>query len=416
MQSNWMAAVVAVLATSAALAQETPQDNVITILEGPNETRQVIVRSADGPAVSAFAVAQETDKGLYTVGDEFELKVEPGPHWIGLGCNAAPDSLRSQLGLGETGVVVYDIIDKSPAQAAGFEKHDVLTKAVVGDKEIALKDAPDLVQAVKEAKLQPIKVEVRRSGKTLTLAVTPAERPQPQGAAAWRVSGHPHGVYIDREKVQQLLKDGKTEELKEYIAQQVKEVQSNIRFHMTGPVLSGWTTGVYGSGTGTATVTKTATTASIPDDVSITITRTDPAERSRGDVMIKVKRGAREEWGATENELDTLPDDLRKHVEAMLHSLVGKSLKERATKRFVGGPKTAPVAPHPVQPPKGVPGLPPAAVPASPVPSGFGAGGGGFGTRFGGDDASRKQQQQLDRLEKQLEELRQAIEKLAPKN
>jgi hypothetical protein len=91
---------------------------------------------------------------------------------IGLDCVEADAALRAQLGLGEKGLVVRSPLEKSPAAEAGFQSHDVLTKA--GDKDLA--KVQDLLDAVQTAEGKPLTITLLRGGKEQTLDVTPVKR------------------------------------------------------------------------------------------------------------------------------------------------------------------------------------------------------------------------------------------------
>ena len=93
-------------------------------------------------------------------------------YMIGLDCVEADAALRAQLGLGDKGLVVRSPLEKSPAAAAGFQAHDVLTKA--GDKELA--KVQDLLDAVQAAEGKPLTITLLRGGKEQTLDVAPVKR------------------------------------------------------------------------------------------------------------------------------------------------------------------------------------------------------------------------------------------------
>jgi hypothetical protein len=316
---------------------------------------------------------------------------ETGSHWIGLGCSAAHEALRAQLGLGDAGVVVHDIVDKGPAQSAGVQKYDVFTKAIVGDQEFVLKDAPDLANAVKAANLKPLKLIGVRGGKPIDVEVTPAERPQQAVISVFAGPGvfpaAPRG--IDVERIKQLLKENRIEELKEYVNKRAQEVPQPWGLSVAGPIVT------------PPPLTIRDPLADLPENVTVSITRTgkEPAQ-------IQVKMGEKS-WSVTEHELDKLPENVRGYVEGLLQRTITRSWKARMTRTFAGqakgssgGDPATPAAPI-SQPP--VP-----AFPVKPAPS--------------ADAASElkqrleHQQKQLDAVLKQLQELQQALDKQSPKN
>jgi hypothetical protein len=413
MKPIWISAAIAACVASAAAAQDAePVQQPPNAAQRSTVTR--VVRSNDGNEVQVFAFAEDSPgngtivvrPNLTLLGDVYGdvALADVSPHWIGLGCSAATDALRAQLGLTDGGVVVYDIVDKGPAQTAGFQKHDVLIKAVVGEKEIVLKDASDLVRAVKESNLKPFRVEGIRSGKPLALEVTPAERPQPGGAgSAFFLSVQPDGgVTIDPKRIEEFLARNDIAGLKEYVQKQPQSPATTARLHVAGPVVA--------PPTASRTV---ARHAEIPDNLSITITRTG-SELAK----IKVKRGS-DEWGATENELETLPEDIRGHVQHMLQGVTSKTMKSWLDPRNqVRGWATTKTSPYRVpNAPVAVPALPQAGFAPPGVPAtGIGAGPAGEDAFRGYQKQLEQQQKQLDAVLQQIEELKKTLEKQAPKD
>jgi hypothetical protein len=93
---------------------------------------------------------------------------------VGLNCVVASNVLRSQLRIGESGLVVESVLEGTPAKKAGVEKLDVLTKA--GDS--SLGTLKDLVEAVQKAgkDKKPLALTVIRQGKERKITVTPVQR------------------------------------------------------------------------------------------------------------------------------------------------------------------------------------------------------------------------------------------------
>lgn len=84
------------------------------------------------------------------------------------------EAMRSQLGLGDRGLLVLSVSDDSPAAKAGIEKHDVLIFA--DDKELEIKkDLEEIVQLAGEAK-QSFSLGLIRRGKEITVEVSPIEK------------------------------------------------------------------------------------------------------------------------------------------------------------------------------------------------------------------------------------------------
>lgn len=95
-------------------------------------------------------------------------------YWIGL--NAEPLSSEQQKESkieGERGLAVEYIVPDSPAAKAGLKLRDILLTA----NKAPLNRLADLADAVHSSKDQDIALEVQRDGKTQTIGVKPAKRP-----------------------------------------------------------------------------------------------------------------------------------------------------------------------------------------------------------------------------------------------
>lgn len=102
----------------------------------------------------------------------FEEKAESAgeERWvIGVQCEEATDLLRSHLKLGETGLVVLDVRDETPASEAGLQVHDIIVK--INDKELTSRET--LIDAVLDSEGKPMKLSLIRAGDPISLEVTP---------------------------------------------------------------------------------------------------------------------------------------------------------------------------------------------------------------------------------------------------
>ena len=92
---------------------------------------------------------------------------------IGVSTAQPDETLRSQLRLGEEGVIVTAVADEGPAAKQGVRVNDVLLSA----NHKPLKDPQDLVAAVRSAGQSPapspVELELLRGGVRLKVAVTP---------------------------------------------------------------------------------------------------------------------------------------------------------------------------------------------------------------------------------------------------
>lgn len=214
----------------------------------------------------------------------------PVPHlqmpkyWIGiLGGQITPDSpLRAHLDLPENGgLIVANVVPDSPAAKAGLKQHDILLKAngkdlhEMGDlQELVLSEGPNKGE---------IKLDVLRHNKGETLTLKPEERPAnapvPNEAFGFGQGNMPRPDAL------------------------LGNLPFEFRNFGNGMILGG------GGGVG-------AGMSNLPNGVSISIQKQNdqPAQ-------ITVKRGD-ETWNVTGDDpeaLKKLPEDIRPHVERMLH-------------------------------------------------------------------------------------------------
>ncbi len=185
-------------------------------------------------------------------------------YWIGIQAVPITDALKSQLNL-EDRLMAGDVIPDGPAAKGGIEKHDILLK--FGDREV--KKLHDLFQAISDNEDKATNVVVLRQGKKTTLEIRPADRPDdaelhlPNDDTALA----PLGTWL--------------------------RGPAGTRLRVLGP-------GVLED------------LPAVPGNLTISITRNDdkPAK-------IIVKRDD-DMWMITEDEIDQLPEDIRKHVQRRL--------------------------------------------------------------------------------------------------
>jgi hypothetical protein len=243
--------------------------------------------AAEADVVRSRQLADDADQLVALLNAE----QTPGKYWIGVSCEAVSDSLRSQLDLGENvGLLVNEVMDGSPAKAAGLQPHDVLVtvalKLEAAAEERQLTEVADLNAVVQKAETKPLSLILFRKGKPQTVTIAPAERPK---AEETKFEGKFINVTIpqhDPEKVQNLL-------------QQLQDAlgggPQGMRLQMATPVV-------------VAAPTQTSTFAyvgsGLPEGMTLTITKSgsNPAR-------IEVKKGEGQVWGANENEIETLPPE-----------------------------------------------------------------------------------------------------------
>jgi S1-C subfamily serine protease len=98
--------------------------------------------------------------------------LSPKPAWrIGLQVSDPDETLKTQLGLEDRGVVVTEVAGDKPADAAGVKSGDVLM-SVNGNPVAHHDDLPGKIQA---AGGSPVELELMRGGVTLKITVTPVQ-------------------------------------------------------------------------------------------------------------------------------------------------------------------------------------------------------------------------------------------------
>ncbi len=143
---------------------------VLAQAEEKSEGKVVQIGRADQPERPALPPGAE---------DEGEpSRPAPPKFWIGLlgGAIPADHPLRSHVDLPEQqGLLVANVVPKSPADKAGLKQYDILLKGNGNDLH-EMKDLIDLVMS-EGAKKGEIKLDVLRRGKHETIVLKPKDRP-----------------------------------------------------------------------------------------------------------------------------------------------------------------------------------------------------------------------------------------------
>jgi len=284
---------------------------------GPNG-RLELVGSGNSTTVDLDAIAEPQSK-----------------FWIGVGCEPATDALKAQLGLGEKPALLITMVaDESPAKTAGIQLHDVLTTAKLGDESQALDSVATLTAMVMKAEQkQALVLTVIRQAKSQEISVTPAERPQPENHAdlsliftdldvdgAISFVNRPQADVGNLKRVRLLLK-----ELQAAVGEQPPAQDILV----TGPVVAPPIAVPPLNVPHIVVMTK----PDLPENVTVTITKkgTEP-------IRIQYQEGEGKSWGATENELGTLPPAGRNAVQATLRWLQQKEQPMPAAINLWGQP------------------------------------------------------------------------------
>lgn len=280
--------------------------------------------------------------------------------WIGLTGNPPDEVLRSHLEIPQDrGLLVTNVIEDGPAARAGLKVHDVLLSA----GEAPLKEVGDLAKVIGEKKDALLAIRLIRAGKPIIVEVKPERRPPSQtGETCPAISKSKDDEFLrrvyldlvgtepDADKVKLFVDDkdaNKRSQLANKLlrrstlakrsctachsaaAEEVKFLDSLI-VHWNQPLTSevllrDLSVGQFAPYVATEVLTQPGvvinypdatqaqTHPALPDDLTISITR-----RGKEPAAIKVTRGA-DAWGATEKDYtQTLPPEIRVHVEVML--------------------------------------------------------------------------------------------------
>ena len=227
--------------------------------------------------------AEEFPESADFIGEELPTS----DYWIGVQLEPLPDQLRKHLPV-KYGILVLKVFPDSPAAKAELQTDDILLQA----DEIKLETAASLIKAVDAAKEQEMKFVLLREGKEVKAAIKPVKREEAKFSRTDIAPNDPGRLARLRSAQQQFEKA-----LEALRAETAGAEEANmIDVMMVRP-------GAF--------VFDTAS-AKLPNDVKIQITR-------QGDspAKIHVERGDKS-WDVTADKLDSLPKELRPHVEGMI--------------------------------------------------------------------------------------------------
>ncbi|HVC95974.1 MAG TPA: PDZ domain-containing protein [Pirellulales bacterium] len=332
-----------------------------------------------GTSALAQQVRDELLRAIVLVDNENQ----PSEHyWIGIQLSETlPDAVRAQLELPEgQGVLVEDVMPDSPAAQAGLKKHDVIVLA--GNK--ALTNPQDLVDAVAQAKESELSLQLHRSGKKLTLTVKPAKRPVVGRYVPGEIAAPEAPAEVDAGKLQELIQQF----MRQNQGGSGGGGAGGMRVRMLQPGM------VLPPGAPMPAIAHPR--LALPENLSISISR-----QGAQPVKISVKQDDKS-WDLTEDKLQELPDDVRMHVERMLGRMPPMAFAPITAPMRLGGGGGG--AGGIAQPPVRVEIVPPNQEnPSAPGQPRF--------TRRERPESAGVERR-LDELNKQIHELREAIEKL----
>jgi membrane-associated protease RseP (regulator of RpoE activity) len=118
------------------------------------------------PLEKQVVPSRETQQWLSALTDAMNPR---SPYRIGVSVSEPDETLRSQLRLGDSGLVVTAVTEGSPAEKQGVKVNDVL----LGANGRAMKEGGDLPDTVSQAEETPVELELLRGGVRLKITVTP---------------------------------------------------------------------------------------------------------------------------------------------------------------------------------------------------------------------------------------------------
>ena len=191
------------------VAAATAGGNLVCAQEEEKETK------------SRFWVEVQTDEesegedGEKKAKFKYEVKQDDAPkYWIGIMLKSIEGDLAAHLDSDE-GVFIESVAEKSPAEKAGVKKGDIVVK-VDGKRIASLETMMDTMRKVgKKDKPTKLKLAVVRNGEDVTLTVLPEKRPVMVRNVGSEFSFKPYVV-------EELLKDGESEEVIEKLMAEVR--------------------------------------------------------------------------------------------------------------------------------------------------------------------------------------------------
>jgi membrane-associated protease RseP (regulator of RpoE activity) len=219
-----------------------------------------------------------------------------GEYWIGVMGAPVDPLLRKHLKI-DVGVVIQHVVPDSPADKAGIEEDDILLK--FDDEEVG--DVTGLAKAIAGNEGKKAKITLLREGEEKTVSVTPAERPD-----TLPMPPIPHATDLKEFKDwMEKLQKGELGEhpLRLWSMQPGVVIPKDWKgFHVPHPSR------------------RLQLHFHFPKNTSVAISRAED-----GPAKIVVKRGGKT-WEVTEDELDKLPEDMRRIVDGMLGRRLGLTI------------------------------------------------------------------------------------------
>ncbi|MBN2217832.1 MAG: PDZ domain-containing protein [Pirellulales bacterium] len=288
-----LAAATALLVASAALA--APEGKQQTEPSQDQPTGNAMVELLDGVSLQTgpekelptdLLQHEPSDKTLLAAPGHLRPLASASAYWLGVKCGPAPAALREHLGLTPgQGLLVFEVVPGAPAAQAGIVETDVLLAA----NGATLAGVVDLIKVVDAAKNQPIAFDVIHQGKKSQVTITPQANPHRPPADQ---PGAKQPSYAELDRIYEWFEQ-------QHPGQSIRP-RMRLRFMHPGVLLP----------------PDASLYPALPGGMSITI-----AKQGDQPARITVTRGE-DIWKVDEKSIDQLPEDVRPHVERMLHGLV----------------------------------------------------------------------------------------------
>jgi len=373
---------------SGVLGAAAPLVAHVALAQSP-PVRKVVEKQGDAVLFLVDDVAEDEAKNPRSLGDRVALLADaalPSEYWLGISLGDLPEVAKQQLGI-DSGLVVADVMEGSPAAKAEIKKHDIVLKAA----DSPLKEPADLIKVVDASKGKEITIVLVRGGKDRTITVAPVKRTDEQA----RIEKGRYEVRIPNAEFREEIK-------------RLEEVLEKLKGKAGGETLGLWFAkpAVVKPQVELkfSTSVKDAKTE-FPKDLSVQINK-----QGGQPTKVHVKQGDKE-WNITEDKqgisLSDLPEGIRPHVQRLLQGMPapGAPTGTRTLRVLPGGKvegeiNIAPLPPIPPKPP--VAGAPPTP-PSPPQVARLHA----YRVEAGGVEAKLDTiMKKLDQLSKEVDELR----------
>lgn len=238
-----------------------------------------------------------------------------GKYSLKLSLSGIPRSLDAQLQLNGEGALVSSVGEGGPAAQAGLKVHDILV--TVADEPI--KKITAVIEAVNESEGHELHFKVLRAGKPIVITIKPAIR---EGYL-----GHVHYAADAEKAAKEATRRIEIElrELEETLHEKLKDAGVHLRMHLIQP----------GRFVQRGFILNSDKPEDFPEDLTIEVRK-----HGKEPAKIEVKQGDKS-WTVTDDKLDELPEEVRKHVKALLgrtaarysYNVTMPKLSEEARKR-----------------------------------------------------------------------------------